>query len=421
MRKVKEELKTYLNNKKVLVTCSCGVDSMTLLSLVLESIPKENIVVAHVNHQKRKESIIEEDYIRSFCIEKNLTLEVLKLSKEYDGNFQEWARNKRYEFFESISKKYKLDVILLAHHADDNLETILMRLIKTSSLKGYAGIEKYSKYNEINIYRPLLNVSKKEILEYALNSKIKYFEDSSNSEDDYTRNRKRHHVIPLLKEENPNIYTSIEKYSETILSANKLLEKVKVEFIENKVLVNNNDNEVTIEFLINDLLELEEDLRIHVLFRILRKFDLSRVCLDNIYKQIISKKNNIVTKINNNLSMIKEYGKVIFTTIKIEKLEFELLIQEEKEYKLPNNSKLVVNKNICYFTTPNQTIWYNINNLPIIVRTRKNGDKIGLKYGNKLVSDYLTNKKVPYLKRKDILLLCDENNNVLSILGYITK
>lgn len=421
MRNVIEELKTYLNNKKVLITCSCGVDSMTLLSLALENLSKENIVVAHVNHQRREEAVLEEEYIRMFCKKNDLTLEVLKLSKDYVGNFQEWARNQRYEFFESVVKKHKLDVMLLAHHADDNLETILMRLIKTSSLKGYAGIEKFSNYKEILVYRPLLNISKEEILKYASDNNIKYFEDSSNNQDDYTRNRIRHHVIPLLKEENPNIYSAIEKYSETILSVNKLLEKVKLEFIENKVLVNNNDNVITIEFLIKDLLDLEENLRIHVLFRVLRKFNLSRVCLDNIYQQIISNKNNIVTSINNELSMIKEYGKIIFTNKNIEKLEFELLINEEKEFELPNNCKLKVNKNICYFTTPNQTLWYNINNLPVIVRTRRNGDKISLKYGTKLVSDYLTNKKVPYLIRKDILLLCDENNNVLCILGYINK
>ena len=112
MRNVIEELKTYLNNKKVLITCSCGVDSMTLLSLALENISKENIVVAHVNHQRREEAVLEEEYIRMFCKKNNLTLEVLKLSKDYVGNFQEWARNQRYEFFESVVKKHKLDDLL---------------------------------------------------------------------------------------------------------------------------------------------------------------------------------------------------------------------------------------------------------------------------------------------------------------------
>ena len=241
MNKVIDELRLKLNNEKAVVTCSCGIDSATLLDLVLKAIPCENVIVAHVNHNKRKESIIEQEYIESFCMEKNLKLEVLTLPKESNGNFQEWARNKRYEFFEDVAKKNSAKYILLAHHANDNLETILMRIMKTSSLKGYAGMEKCTIQNGVYIYRPLLNTPKEEIENYAKENNIKYFEDSSNAKDDYTRNRIRHHIVPLLQEENPSLFESISKYSQTLLSANKLLEKVKVEFIENKVSVNNND------------------------------------------------------------------------------------------------------------------------------------------------------------------------------------
>lgn len=417
MKQVIEELKLNISNKKAVIACSCGVDSMALLHLALDALPKENIIVAHVNHGKRKESIDEQKYIEDFCKEHSITLEVLILPTKYDGNFQEWARTKRYLFFHEVAKKYGATHILLAHHANDNLETIIMRLMKSSSLKGYGGIEKYSLYNEVNIYRPLIYIPKEEIIKFVKNNNITYFEDSSNNSDDYTRNRIRHHIIPLMLEENPSLYSSIENYSKTIFSANKLLEKVKVEFIENKIITNNN----SIEFRIDDLLMLDEDLRIHILFRILRKYNLSRVCLDNIYKQIISKKNNIVSSINNELVLIKEYGKVIFYEGDIKPAIINLNINEDGEYNLSNNIKIKVDKNICYFITPKQTIWYNIKSLPIIIRNRQDGDKIKLSVGTKSVSDYLTNKKVPYLQRKDTLVLCDEFNNVLNILGYITK
>ena len=152
MKKVIEELKSQLNNQKVIVTCSCGVDSMTLLHLTLKALPKENIVVAHVNHNKRKESLEEQKFIEEFCKKENIALEVLTLPKEYDGNFQEWARIKRYEFFEATARAHHANTILLAHHANDNLETIIMRMMKTSSLKGYAGIEKKTSYNGITIF-----------------------------------------------------------------------------------------------------------------------------------------------------------------------------------------------------------------------------------------------------------------------------
>lgn len=417
MKKVIDELRLKLNNEKVIVTCSCGVDSIVLLHLTMKALQSSNIIVAHVNHNKREESITEQKYIEDFCNKNHLKLEVLVLPKKYDGNFQEWARNKRYEFFENVAKENNAKYILLAHHANDNIETILMRILKTSSLKGYAGMEKCVEQNGLYIYRPLLNTPKSKIEEFAKINNIKYFEDSSNETDDYTRNRIRHHIVPLLLEENPSLYSSFEKYSQTILSANKLLEKVKLEFIENKVSVNNND----IKFNISDLLELDEDIRIHVLFRVLKKYNLSRVCIDEIYKQIISNKNNIVTSFSNSLSMIKEYGYVLFTDKSVSIDEVDIKIENEGSFIINDCLSIIVDKNICYFKAPKTTLWYNIESLPIVVRNRRNGDKIKLKSGTKSVSDFLTNKKVPYMQRKDTLVLCDEFNNVLHILGYVTK
>jgi tRNA(Ile)-lysidine synthetase-like protein len=192
---------------------------------------------------------------------------------------------------------------------------------------------------------------------------------------------------------------------------------VVLKFIENKVTANNN----SVSFKIDDLLSLDEDIRIHVLFRVLKKYSLSRVCLDDIYKQIISKKQNIVTRINNELSMIKEYGTIIFTEDDISKQEFNLKIDNDGVYKLLDNQKIKVDKNICYLSATSKTLWYNIKSFPIIIRTRVDGDKIKLKTGTKSVSDFLTDKKVPYMQRKDTLVLCDEFDNILYILGYITR
>ena len=102
-------------------------------------------------------------------------------------------------------------------------------------------------------------------------------------------------------------------------------------------------------------------------------------------------------------------------------MEQYLEIKEEGEYNLPNNQKLIVDKNISYLKANNKTLWYNTMSLPIVVRNRKDGDKIKLKVGTKSVSNFLTDKKVPYIQRKDTLVLCDEFDNVLYILGYVTK
>ena len=102
-----------------------------------------------------------------------------------------------------------------------------------SSLKGYAGIEQITKYKNTYLYRPLLKKSRLEIEQYANNNNIKYFNDYTNETDDYLRNRIRHHIIPYLEKENHNLKESINYFSETLLGANRLIEKYCFDFISN--------------------------------------------------------------------------------------------------------------------------------------------------------------------------------------------
>lgn len=417
------EIKSKLTNDKVIVACSTGVDSTVLLNLVELSLDKKQIIICHVNHQKRVSSIDEETYIKEFAKENNLKCYIKRLDHVPSGsNFQEWAREERYKFFIQTAETEGCKYILLAHHADDNLETIIMRLVKSSSLKGYAGMESESKISgkDIYIYRPLLKIPKKDLISYANNKKLKYFEDESNQTGDYTRNRIRHQITPILLEENPNLYEAINSFSETILNANQLLEKEKLSFIENKVLVNNNSNEIRISFKQNDFINLSSYLQVQILFRILKPFSLSRSCIDDLIKQINNDKPRVIAKINNHLNFIKEYKQITFGDFDITSLEYYKEIYEEGIYQLPNNQVFEVTKNICYFTSQTGKIWYNIDKLPLIIRTRVSGDKIKTMMGTISISDYLTNKKVPYLERKDLLLLCD-NESVKAILGYVIK
>lgn len=420
LKKAIDKIKEQLNNKTIVLACSTGIDSMVLLNLLLNYTKNSKIIISHINHQKRTQSTLEEEYIKKYCLEKGLKCYVKVLPHYEESNFQEWARDQRYQFFDEIMEKENADYLITAHHADDNLETIIMRLLKSSSLKGYAGIEELTKKENYYIFRPLLENSKKEIMEYAVKNNIFYYQDDSNYSDDYTRNRIRKYITPILLEENPNLYEAISYYNKTILSANELLEKEKVSFIKNHVLVKNNNNEILIQFKIDEYLKLTEYLQVQILFRILRKFNLSKTCIDDIIKQIKSDKNKIISKINLELTMIKEYGYIQFVNFDISEKNFYLEITEAGTYDLLDNNKLIVHKNCCYFNTNKGNLWYNIKGLPIIIRTRKNGDKIKTKVGTISVSDYLTNKKVPSLERRNILLLC-EDDIVTAILGYVIK
>ncbi len=415
-----EDMKINLLNKKVMLACSTGVDSMVLLHLLESVVDCSNIIIAHVNHKKRIESEEEEKFIISYTNNKGIKCVVKHLEKYNGNNFQSWARDERYNFFKEVAKENNIDVLLLAHHANDNLETIIQRLIRSSSLEGYAGIRKISYIDNLMVYRPLITLSKEEIYIYAKENNLKYFEDISNSEDDYTRNRIRHHIVPLLEKENPAIYKAISIYSNTLFEANNFLENYETNFIKNVEVVNTN-NKVYMKMNLDDYFKETDFFKEQIMFRLLKPFMLSKECIKDIISQLLSNKPNIVKKINDSLLMIKEYGYVIFTTDMCDNKEFYLEISENGIYNLPNDCIFEVKKNISNFITPNTKLWYNIYKLPLIIRNRRNGDKIKTSIGSVSISDYLTNHKVPYLRRKSTLVLCNSENEVLAILGYVVK
>ena len=134
----------------IVVGVSGGPDSMALLN-VLQRVKKEidiRIICAHVNHNQRKESEDEEAYVREYCKMNDIIFECIKFENWGDDNFENEARSRRYKFFEELIDNYNAKFLMTAHHADDLIETILMRIVRGSTLKGYSGFSKVVKYKE---------------------------------------------------------------------------------------------------------------------------------------------------------------------------------------------------------------------------------------------------------------------------------
>ena len=220
----------------VVVATSGGPDSMALLHLLLQIKNKKNIeiICAHVNHNTGRTGQIEEqEYVENYCKNNNINCETLIITNYGDDNFESEARNKRYEFFKTLIDKYKAKYLFTAHHGDDLIETILMRIVRGSTLKGYSGFSKVVDMNEYKIIRPLINVTKDEIIEFLEKNNVKYFVDSTNLDDNYTRNRYRKYILPKLKEEDKNVHNKFYKFSNTLLLYNEYIEKqVKNFFFE---------------------------------------------------------------------------------------------------------------------------------------------------------------------------------------------
>lgn len=182
----------------VICAVSGGADSMALLwaMLGLREMLKIRVEAAHFNHHLRgAESQRDEDFVVSFCKTHDVVCHVGGAHvKTGEKGLEAAARNARYAFLQSLSGK-----IATAHTADDNGETMLMHLIRGTGLKGLGGIAPCRE----NIIRPMLSITRQEVLAFLAQEKISYVTDSSNDTDNFLRNRIRHHVMPLLKEENP--------------------------------------------------------------------------------------------------------------------------------------------------------------------------------------------------------------------------
>ena len=202
----------------LVVGTSAGPDSMALLHY-LKNNTNNPIICCHINHNIRKESQTEEQYLKDYCKNNNIIFEKTKIDKYTENNFENEARIKRYTFYEKTLKKYNSKYLFLAHHGDDLIETILMKISRGSSIEGYAGIKEISNKNNYYIIRPFLKYTKEDLINYNKQHYLKYFIDKSNYDTTYTRNRYRKYILPILKKENPDIHKMIR----FILSIKQLL------------------------------------------------------------------------------------------------------------------------------------------------------------------------------------------------------
>lgn len=412
-----QEKNIIFPQKKFVLAVSTGIDSSVLLDLFINFQNKYQnieIVVCHVNHHRRVESEEEEKYISDFCDEKGIKLYIEGLYfGENEDNFQAKARELRYKFFDKIMKEEKADYLVLAHHGDDNLETILMRLSRGSSLIGYSGIQDYFAKENYYVIRPLLKYSKQDIINYQKTHKIKYYEDDSNSHKDYTRNRFRLDIIPKMKEECPNLIEKIYEFSNTLKNAGVVVNEVRDDFITKNTLKKNN------EIIINrdEFLKLSNFLQEEVLFELVKKDSLSKANIKELIKIIQSNKANYKEYFKNIFDFIIEYDKIVINYV--HKGEFnpvKVTIDGLGVYEINDNFRVNVCLNPHMGVLKDDEICYNSNNLPVTIRTRNPGDKILLKTGEKKVKDLLINMKIPMAKRNDVLIL-EKDETILGIFG----
>ena len=410
MNDVLEDIKKQIKDETVVVATSGGPDSMCLLNLIKQT--NNKIICAHVNHKLREESEKEAKMVKDYCTSNNITYEYYEITS-YKGNTENYAREKRYEFFEKILKKYSSKYLLTAHHGDDLIETILMRIIR-GNLDNIEGFKKITKRNSYYIYRPLITKTKEDILNYCKTNNIKYALDMTNFEDTYTRNRIRKYILPELKKENKEIHKNFIKLSNKIQNyeeyINKEVEKKLKEVYRNKTI---------------DIIKLtteENIIKEKIIYKILKKTykenikNIKQKHINSIMKSIENKKPNLIVSLPKNKQFIKEYNKAIIEDNK-EKAQYNYILKDE--IKLPNSHIIRVINDIE--DNSNYIIKLNTKDikLPLHIRTKQEGDKIKIKglNGSKKIKDIFINEKIPKKERITYPILTDDEDNILWIPG----
>lgn len=211
-----EQGRFFAKDDLVIVAVSTGVDSMALLDL-LQRLPagrRPRLLVAHVNHELRDQSTVEEAYLTDYCRQAGLSLRVAHWPKEDhpEHGVEEAARHFRYAFFKRLLAEYHAAAVVTAHHANDLAETMLMKMTRGGQLDQLVGIRDQRPLGRGKLVRPLLPFTKAELYRYARARGLKWFEDQTNQELTVARNRYRHQIIPALERENPQLITHLLDY-----------------------------------------------------------------------------------------------------------------------------------------------------------------------------------------------------------------
>lgn len=239
-------------NDFCLLGISGGTDSVSLLDIFnnLHDIWEINIGIAHVNYNLRGDfSIEEENYVRQLSIYYNvpfysISLNLTNILKNKKGSLEEIARNIRLNFFEETAQKNGYKKIVLAHNANDQAETVLMKLIR-GSVSGLKGIETKRVISpgnsDIFLIRPLLCLSRNEIENYCKSQSLIVKNDLSNFDDDFTRNRIRKYLLPIILDENPKFLEIINQTSAVFSQEDKFIEKIAYGIFEDSLISSDNN------------------------------------------------------------------------------------------------------------------------------------------------------------------------------------
>lgn len=400
----------FLEDKKLFLAVSGGLDSMVLLHL-FKQLPYE-IAVLHCNFQLRGlESFGDQNFIQDFCDQNKIHVfttqfDTEAFAKDYKVSTQVAARELRYSWFYELLETENFDYILTAHHADDNLETFIINLTRGTGLEGLTGIPEQND----RIIRPFLPFSREEILHYAQENNIEWREDSSNASNKYLRNKIRHDLVPVLKEINPNFLNAFQKTQSYLQESQEMIEDASI-MIYQQVAKEAGDD---IHFDLNQLKKLPNYKS--YLYQWLNEFGF--LAWNDIYDLVDGQSGKQI--LSAEFRLLKNRDVLILSPLPeaTEKEEFQIN-ENDTEVNFPLNLKLCQVDDITIVS--NKVIFVDAEKIqfPLVLRKWKDGDvfhPFGMNGKSKKVSKLFKDEKLSMIEKEKTWILYS-NDQIVWVVG----
>ena len=413
---------------KIAIALSGGVDSIVLFHLLVTEYKDsyKELVVFHINHGLREESYEEAEFVEKFVKDFDVKFykEELNMSDlERDSHTSEemLARELRYQAFNKMAKLEGVTKLLTAHHKNDQVENILMRLLTGRSIDHSLAICEEIEMAGLTIYRPLLNSLKAELEEYAKEKNLHYYVDATNFDTDYTRNNIRHNIVPLLNDINSGSFDNLINFANYYQNINNNLKKTILSKKDNYIFSRDEDK---ISLVKDKFLELNEEEMYFLLKDLITDelgvFDVKQKAIFDVVSSLKKNSGNKSYDLKNNLKIISQYE-----TLYIHKIEkkcynekIEIIID-----KICENSvyEFYQNKFIISTDAKDSEIGFNKSELPLFVTIKKEGDRVRRGEINKKLSRIFIDEKVPKELRDTLPVIRNNKGEVLGVLGIGTK
>jgi tRNA(Ile)-lysidine synthase len=399
---------SFLQDKKLLVATSGGLDSMVLVHLFQKL--NFNFALAHCNFQLRNlESDEDQKFVTNYSKQHNIPFfttkfDTKKYSETYKLSTQVAARNLRYDWFNEILIQEKFDYIITAHHADDDVETFLIHISRGTGLEGLTGIPSQNG----NIIRPMLPFSRKEIEIYASENQLQWREDSSNASDKYVRNKIRHHIVPVFKEINDSFLQSFQNTLEHLNQQQSLADDAVLLVYEKVVSEENQQLKINISAL------LQYNNYKAYLYQWLHKYGFT--AWNDVYDLIYSQSGKQIFSENYVLLKDREYLLLSQKTTDFETVVIHSVTENTNfplNFSFCNTSNISnQNKNIIFVEESKLQF-------PLTIRKWNSGDYFypaGMQ-GKKKVSKYFKDEKFTLFQKQQAFIL-ESNNKIVWIIGH---